>query len=275
MGRRAHKPDPQTRRQVEAMAGYGIPENDIGRVIGIDAKTLRKHYRDELDTGHIKANAKVAESLFRHATSNGPQSVTAAIFWMKTRGRWSETFVYEHGVLLARIPTEEEWVAEHGAQIIDHEASDAAAPSAAPIKEIPDRLGNRPGPGDQAYFFAAAEVLLFAPEVFRLAALFVGFAAVPLAATIPASLSTSAVSFARLFWIEARCCCGVGFRFLGFRLAPGISANACSRTLVSSGMSKPPRAYGHSASNYGTDDAHPRWILGVPSFRGPVDPRLA
>jgi RNA polymerase-interacting CarD/CdnL/TRCF family regulator len=38
-------------------------------------KTLRKHYRDELDTGQIKATAKVAESLFRKATSDGSQSV--------------------------------------------------------------------------------------------------------------------------------------------------------------------------------------------------------
>ena len=48
MGRRAHKPDPAQRRQVEAMAAYGIPEYDIARVLAVDPKTLRKHYRDEL-----------------------------------------------------------------------------------------------------------------------------------------------------------------------------------------------------------------------------------
>ena len=58
MARPRHQPDAQRRRQVEAMAGYGIPEPDIARVIGIDPKTLRKHYRTELDTGHVKANAK-------------------------------------------------------------------------------------------------------------------------------------------------------------------------------------------------------------------------
>jgi len=73
------------------MAGYGVREADIARVVGIDAKTLRKHYRDELDTGQIKATAKVAESLYRKATSDGSQSVTAAIFWLKTRGGWRET----------------------------------------------------------------------------------------------------------------------------------------------------------------------------------------
>jgi len=91
MGRRAHKPDPFHRRQVEAMAAYGVPEQNIARVVGIDAKTLRKHYREELDTGQTKATAKVAESLFRKATSDGHQSVTAAIFWLKTRGGWRET----------------------------------------------------------------------------------------------------------------------------------------------------------------------------------------
>jgi len=91
MGRPAHKPDPVTRRQVEAMAAYGIPEADIATVIGIDPKTLRRHYRRELDTGHIKANTKVAENLYRRATGESREAVTAAIFWMKTRGGWRET----------------------------------------------------------------------------------------------------------------------------------------------------------------------------------------
>jgi hypothetical protein len=95
MGRRKHTPGEFQRRQVEAMAGYGVPETDIARVVGIDPKTLRRHYRDELSTGHIKAAAKVAESLFRKATSDGPQSVTAAIFWLKTRVGWKETTTHE------------------------------------------------------------------------------------------------------------------------------------------------------------------------------------
>jgi hypothetical protein len=95
MGRRAHQPDQGTRRQVEAMAGFGVPETDIADVIGIDPKTLRRHYRDELKHGHVKANARVAESLYRKATSDGAQSVTAAIFWLKTRAGWKETVVNE------------------------------------------------------------------------------------------------------------------------------------------------------------------------------------
>ena len=102
MGRRAHKPDPLHRRQVEAMAGYGVPETDIARVLAIDPKTLRRHYREELATGQIKATAKVAEFLFRKATTEGPQCVTAAIFWMKTRGGWRET-PQEHKVAVTDV----------------------------------------------------------------------------------------------------------------------------------------------------------------------------
>ena len=77
------------------MAAYGVAETDIARVIGIDPKTLRKHYREELDVGAIKANSKIAESLYRKALGDGAQSVTAAIFWLKTRARWKETTGHE------------------------------------------------------------------------------------------------------------------------------------------------------------------------------------
>src|SRR5215216_6501214 len=96
MGRPSHDPTAMSRRNVEALAGYGVPEVDIAGVIGIDPKTLRRHYATELKFGHVKANAKVAENLFRKATGDGREAVIAAIFWMKTRARWKETTVQEH-----------------------------------------------------------------------------------------------------------------------------------------------------------------------------------
>jgi hypothetical protein len=69
------------------MAAYGIPAGDIGRVSGIDPKTLRTCYRDELDLGVTKANAQIAGFLFAAAKSG---NVTAQIFWLKTRARWKE-----------------------------------------------------------------------------------------------------------------------------------------------------------------------------------------
>ena len=80
---------------VESMAGYGIPHDDIGKVVGITRVTLAKHYRKELDTGHIQANSMVAASLYKMATGDADKkiapNVTAAIWWTKTRMGWSET----------------------------------------------------------------------------------------------------------------------------------------------------------------------------------------
>ena len=65
-----------------------FPSRHIARVTGVDPKTLRKHYREELDLGEAKANAQVAGFLFS-AAKNG--NVTAQIFWLKTRAKWRET----------------------------------------------------------------------------------------------------------------------------------------------------------------------------------------
>jgi hypothetical protein len=46
------------------MAGYGVPELAIARVLTIDPKTLRKHYREELDTGQIKATPRSQRACF-------------------------------------------------------------------------------------------------------------------------------------------------------------------------------------------------------------------
>jgi len=104
MARLGHLPDELTRRQVEAMAGYGVREVDIAGVLSIDPKTLRKHYRQELDHGHTKANIKVAENLYRKATGEGRESVTAAIFWMKARAGWRGVAIHEIGGSSGSLP---------------------------------------------------------------------------------------------------------------------------------------------------------------------------
>src|SRR5437588_9234443 len=89
--------DPQ-RRQAETMAAYGIPEADIARVLGVSKPTLRKALRYRARHGWHQANSKVADFLFygicggtgKPAFKDERARVTAAIFWMKTRGGWSE-----------------------------------------------------------------------------------------------------------------------------------------------------------------------------------------
>jgi len=89
------KPIDAERKLVEQMCAVGIPQESICLVIrdGIDDKTLRKHFRRELDTAAVKANAKIGGTLFNKAI-NG--DTTAAIWWSKTRMGWKETQVSEH-----------------------------------------------------------------------------------------------------------------------------------------------------------------------------------
>jgi hypothetical protein len=72
------------------MSGYGVPEEGIAKAMQISPHTLRKYYRDELDHGMTKANSAVAQSLYKKALGEGSSSVTACIFWLKTRCGWKE-----------------------------------------------------------------------------------------------------------------------------------------------------------------------------------------
>jgi hypothetical protein len=86
-------PTEEQRRLVRAMSGFGIPQEQIATHMEMDAKTLRKHFRQELDRGMVEANVKVAQSLFQLATSG--KNVAAAIFWMKARAGWREKHAVE------------------------------------------------------------------------------------------------------------------------------------------------------------------------------------
>jgi hypothetical protein len=73
---------------VRSLVAYGISQEEIGRCVGIrSSKTLRRHFREELDRGATEANARVAQSLYQLAISG--KCVAATIFWMKTRA-WRE-----------------------------------------------------------------------------------------------------------------------------------------------------------------------------------------
>ena len=90
----AYDPNDKDRGIVRAMASYGIPQEDIGKVIGISHVTLRKYYAPELETASIQANAKVAETCYSMATSG--QHPAATFFWLKTRAGWREVERIEH-----------------------------------------------------------------------------------------------------------------------------------------------------------------------------------
>ena len=93
MSRKPYQPTAESRQLVQLHATIGTQQEVIADIIGIDAKTLRKHYREELDQSMAKANAQIGGALFNKA-KNG--DTAAMIFWMKTRAGWRETQNLEH-----------------------------------------------------------------------------------------------------------------------------------------------------------------------------------
>jgi DNA-binding XRE family transcriptional regulator len=87
MPRASHKPTDSIRKKVQMLVVAGATQEQVASIIGIDAKTLRKHYREELTNSKTEATASVAGKLFKAAMSG---NVTAQIFWMKTQGGWRE-----------------------------------------------------------------------------------------------------------------------------------------------------------------------------------------
>ena len=87
-----HIPTDETRKMVESTSGLGLPHESIAVLVGIDDKTLRKHYRIELDTGKAKANGQIAKTLFSKALAGDTASL---IWWTKSQMRWSETVKQE------------------------------------------------------------------------------------------------------------------------------------------------------------------------------------
>lgn len=89
----AFEPTAEMRRQVMAMAGFGIIQDEIARWLDIDDKTLRKYFRRELDIGATEANTRVAHALYTNATKHN--STAAQIWWTRARMGWKSTEVIE------------------------------------------------------------------------------------------------------------------------------------------------------------------------------------
>ena len=87
MARKAFVVNEAVREQVRHLAGVGVRQDDIARIIGCAPKTLRKRCREDLDRGVAEANATVAGYLYAAAKAG---NIAAIIFWLKTRAHWRE-----------------------------------------------------------------------------------------------------------------------------------------------------------------------------------------
>lgn len=80
------RPTEEQRQLVKNLAAVGIPQEDIARKIGIRSpKTLREHFREELDLAVIDANASVGGALYKSAMKG---NVEAQKFWLIARAAW-------------------------------------------------------------------------------------------------------------------------------------------------------------------------------------------
>ena len=89
------------RAQVRKMAGYGLTQAQAADVLGISEPTLQRRLADEFKVGIEQCDGRIVNNLKRIAmdeagTHPGP-TVTAAIFYAKTRLGWHETQRIVHG----------------------------------------------------------------------------------------------------------------------------------------------------------------------------------
>lgn len=105
-GRPPFQPTKDERDLVTLLAGLGIDQDVIRSVIRrpsgasmkpISRPTLRKHFREELDTGALKVEAQLAGSLVKRALDpKNPSGAASAMFMLKARFGWKERQIHEH-----------------------------------------------------------------------------------------------------------------------------------------------------------------------------------
>tara|TARA_R110002126_G_scaffold289307_2_gene443997 strand:+ start:1701 stop:2063 length:363 start_codon:yes stop_codon:yes gene_type:complete len=83
-----HEPTPEKRAMVSRYSMVGTTQEIIADIMNIDPKTLRKHYRQELDLSTAKAVAQIGGALYTKAMAGDNSAI---IFFLKTRGGWRET----------------------------------------------------------------------------------------------------------------------------------------------------------------------------------------
>lgn len=94
-------PTEEQRRTVKSLSAYGIKQEGIARVLHFRSpKTLRKHFREELNLGEIEAVAQVAQTHYQMAKSG--KYPVSTIHFLEKRQRWLE--VTEKEIQTASVP---------------------------------------------------------------------------------------------------------------------------------------------------------------------------
>ena len=92
MARPAMQPTVEQRRTVMQLASIGVPTEAIGHAIGeagapLDEKTIRRHFRAELDRGAALCTVRVQRKLHELIDQGNPAAI---FFYLKCREGWRE-----------------------------------------------------------------------------------------------------------------------------------------------------------------------------------------
>ena len=72
---------------VTMMSSTGVPHERQAKALGVNSKTLRKYFKEELQVGRDRAHAEIAGALYKRALDG---NVPAQIFYLKTQAGWRE-----------------------------------------------------------------------------------------------------------------------------------------------------------------------------------------
>ena len=88
-----HVPTEESRAKVADFTCAGFTQTDIAKYFNIDDKTLRKHYRDELDKAKLEMIRGLSQNAYRMALG-GSEKMTE--FLLRTQGRYTNYKDPEH-----------------------------------------------------------------------------------------------------------------------------------------------------------------------------------
>lgn len=104
-GQPQYEPTDKDRLTVKVMVAGGIEQTAIAGVLGISPKTLRKHFRREIETGSAEIGAQVVASVITMAVGQKSApgraamapNFNAAKWYTQARMGWSEHIVVDEG----------------------------------------------------------------------------------------------------------------------------------------------------------------------------------
>lgn len=88
-GRPRHIPTDIDRRVVLLLASQGTPQPQIACAVNVSEKTLRRHYRHELDVGAVRLESALILRLYSLAGGKGATALKATVFALRCRFGWS------------------------------------------------------------------------------------------------------------------------------------------------------------------------------------------